>query len=36
MAARRILLGRVPITPEQAGDPGFDIKALASAPRAAA
>ena len=36
MAARRLLLGRVPITPEQAGDSGFDLKALAAPPRAAA
>ncbi|NNM71378.1 NAD(P)/FAD-dependent oxidoreductase [Enterovirga aerilata] len=35
MAARRLLAGRIGITPEQAGDPGFDLKALASAPRSA-
>jgi 3-phenylpropionate/trans-cinnamate dioxygenase ferredoxin reductase subunit len=33
MVARRLLSAKVPLTPEQAADPGFDLKALALARR---
>jgi hypothetical protein len=29
MAARRIIAGALPLTPEQAGDPQFDLRKLA-------
>ncbi|MFC6047613.1 oxidoreductase C-terminal domain-containing protein, partial [Methylobacterium hispanicum] len=30
MLARRLLAAGTPLTPEQAADPGFDLKALAT------
>ena len=33
--ARKLLASGTDLTPEQAADPGFDLKALAAAPRAA-
>jgi 3-phenylpropionate/trans-cinnamate dioxygenase ferredoxin reductase subunit len=33
MAARRIIGGRLPLTPEQAADPAFDLRKLALSAR---